>query len=365
LLDRKHLDGGEPAEEHSIVTVVEAILGSRMTTPPVRKELASVLSDDAVLESIPTIALPSRTSGWQLPEGVVFLRDRPESPSSLAKLWQYPYQYVLSYQAGIRRSSLGELPSGPLLYGNIVHHAVEQFFSAHPWRLDQPPGQAKLDAWLQDSYEPLLAAVGLPLLQPGYSTERSVLRRAIARTVMMIITELIGRGTTDIQLEVTRSRSLGAMPIEGRIDILATGGPRPAVIDLKWGGRSKRETEISDGRDLQLSVYGWTACEGDPIDVDIAYLIVTSGLLLTHPDSTFATAVVPDRASPVGESVPALMSDLGSTVEWRKEQFASGIVELAPPEIDALHDVPLGVLPRPSDPDVYDEYTTLLGWGVE
>jgi hypothetical protein len=359
------LDGGEPAEEHSIVTAVEAILGSRMATPPVRKEFASVLSDNAVFESIPATALPARTTGWHLPEGVIALRDQPESPSSLEKLWKYPYQYVLSYLAEIRRSSLGELPSGPLLYGNIVHHAVEQFFSAHPWRIEQPPGHTELDAWLRDSYEQLLATVGLPLVQPGFSTERSVLRRAIARTVAMIITELNHRGTTDIQFEVIRSRSLRAMPIQGRIDILATGGPRPAVIDLKWGGRGNRETEISDGRDLQLSVYGWTACEDGPIDVDIAYFIVTSGLLLTHPDSTFATAVAPDAASPAGESVPALMSALGSTVQWRKKQFVSGIVELAPPEIDALHEIPTDILPRPSDPDPYDEYTTLLGWRVE
>ena len=357
-----HREGGEPAEEHPIVVGARAVAraeGVELARRPLPGLLARLNAGvpGTLTETVSPVALPRRSAAWRLPPGTVTLPDTPLSPTSIATLCAFPYQYVLRTVAGFRRAPLGSLPSGPLLFGNVLHAAAAEYFR------EGPQGTGAVGDWMDRRFDAVLHRSALPLVQPAAEGDRERVRQAVRVTLDHLRNELMSRGTTAVGLEVrVEEAQLGAVPLAGRIDMLATGTGRPAIVDLKWGGRTMRADEISESRDIQLSLYAAMIGAGDG-EVDLAYFVATSGLLIGHADTGFARAFVPEGAAPASVSVPRLLERIVATVEWRRRQLAEGIVELAPPETSELEESPEPVLGRPTEPDRYDDYGSLLGWG--
>lgn len=359
------LDGSQAVREHPVAVASRALLeraGQAVQTVPLARaleELGGAGAGSVVLrEEHPVVALPSRGPTWELGKGTIPRRENPESPTSLEKLWKYPYGYVAGRIAGLRRASLGALASGPLLLGNVLHAAVAEYFT------DGPGGAGDPERWIADRLPGILDRIGLPLLQPGTTAERSAVSRAIRSTISVLSREFAHRGATAVRFEVSPDPvTLGPIQVRGRVDVYATGRADPAVIDLKWGGATRRRREVAEGSDMQLSVYALLVGHGAG-DLDIGYLIGSRGELVAHGGSGFHHAFEPEESLPTRESVPALLARLEETVRWRRDQLDAGTVELAPSQTAGLAPAPPGVLPRPDEADPYDDYWALLGWDV-
>ena len=357
-----HLEAGEPAEEHPIVVGARALCraeGVELAGLPLAQALTRLRTGTALTltEAVDRVTLPRRAAAWRLPPGAVEMPEKPISPTSIATLCAFPYQYALRNIAGFRRASLGALPSGPLLFGNVLHAAAAEYFR------EGPGGSGAVSDWMGHRFDELLSRSALPLVQPGAEGDRERVRQAVRLTLECLRNELMSRRATAVGLEVrVEGVQLGELTLAGRIDMLATGTGRPAIIDLKWGGRTMRANEISESRDLQLSLYAAMIGAGDG-EVDLAYFVATSGLLIGHAGNGFARAFVPEGAEAASVSVPRLLERIAATVTWRREQLAAGVVELAPPEVNELEMQPDSVLGRPTEPDRYDDYGSLLGWG--
>jgi len=348
--------GSEHAERTAdpIVPVTEALLGRGAGE---REDFGKIELDTESRpgEEVTVRELPRRRPYWQCTAGTVKC-GRVESFSSLRDLIYYPYRYVLSHHARLRRASLA-LPEGVLLYGNLLHAAAQRLLSA-----GTIPAKEQVRFELDGFFDHLLETHGLPLLQPGKERTREYLRGIAGRTLEHLVTLLGEAGAEKADCEAYRNARYGSLELKGQIDVLGEGGEQPAVIDLKWGGYTVRRDEIEAGTDLQLAVYAALLGASDG-QVASAFLIAGRNAALAHPGSPYASAESPSGASPEEESVPRLLDAVEQAAEYRYRQIEAGTIALSPEDSD--DSLPDGPLKLPEKGYRYDEYVHLLGWSEQ
>src|SRR5690606_33736479 len=133
-------------------------------------------------------ALPRPRRWWRLPAGCAIPPPETSSYSSLAKLLFHPHEWVLGYAARLRRGRAADLTGGNLLYGNLVHRLLQQFFDELPdWAA---LGDRESERWLTAHLPALIRAEGALLCEPGERVVRERVQSRLERAFTRLLFHL-------------------------------------------------------------------------------------------------------------------------------------------------------------------------------
>ena len=231
---------------------------------------------------------------WALPEDCTLTPGGVESYSSLSKLCDHPHEWVLHYTARLRAGRAADVSDGPLLYGDLGHRLIEDFFRAHDeWRA--VPIRDVL-AWVRATYPGLVEREGAVLLEPGRGVDRQRVGATLERAVVRLLAQpscgrhrargarSFSRGTVCRTPPDRRHRPVAdrrqSAPCRGRREVGEPElPPRPLLVE---------------NRALQLATY---ASLQQTLDAagrwpHVAFFILSTGNLLANDDARFPDAVV-------------------------------------------------------------------------
>ena len=300
---------------------------------------------------------------WSLPAEYPVAPREVESYSSLAKLCDYPHEWVLQYAARLRAGRAAAVMDGTRLFGNLGHRLFEEFFSTQcDWR--NMPDEAVL-AWVRSELPGIVEREGAVLLGHGRGVDRQRVAATLERALVGLLAHLRSAGVVEAAAEAS-----GEVPFEGRrltgtIDLMLTrGNGQRAVLDVKWAGESYRGGLLAENRALQLATYAYLQKSQDGSNAwpAGAFFILATGNVLAAGGADFPDAIV----HPPGDgSGPAELWDrLRVTCDWRWQQLEEGRIEVVTDltEPDKQSSPPNGGLSPVSGGDPYDDYLGLTGW---
>ena len=302
---------------------------------------------------------------WSLPlENPVAPRE-VESYSSLAKLCDYPHEWVLHYAARLRAGRAAAVMDGSRLWGNLGHRLFEEFFRT---RADWPtlPDDAVF-AWVRSELPGLIEREGAVLLGHGRGVDRQRVAATLERALIRLLAHLRSAGMVEATAEASGEASFEGRRLTGTIDLMLTrdNGQR-AVLDVKWAGESYRGGLLEENRALQLATYAYLQKCRDDSDTwpAGAFFILATGNLLAANRASFPDAIV--HPSGDGSGTADLWDRLRVTCDWRWEQLRRGRIEVVTDltEPDAQSKPPDGGLPTVSGSDPYDDFLRLTGWEI-
>ena len=307
--------------------------------------------------------LPAPRRWWTLPEDCTLTPGDRESYSSLSKLCDHPHEWVLHYAARLRAGRAADVPDGPLLFGNLGHRLIEEFFRAHgDWRMVSIPD---VRGWVRATWPELVEREGAVLLEPGRGVDRERVGAILERAILRLLEHLRTTGIGQVTPEASREAAFAERRLVGAIDLLLSDAHRHhAVVDVKWGSQSYRRKLLAENRALQLATYAYMQ---QTLDAEgrwphVAFFILSTGNLLANEDSPFPDAVVASSKS--REDAADLWSRLGVTYRWRWEQLGARQIEVvtALTEPDARSAPPDTGLAAVTGGDPFDDFIRLAGW---
>ena len=218
---------------------------------------------------------------WNIPAGLLSDRDTV-SASELQDRLACPLKWTLHYPAKIRPGSMAALPDDHQLKGTFCHSIFERIFGGGGElpALDAAVAQA-LAAF--DERLPLDAA---PLAQPNKYLERQRLRSQVENATRIFVNTLASGGYRIVGIEVELAGTAFGKPLKGWIDCVARrNNGEEAIIDFKYGGRSKYHALIAEGRAVQLATYAYGRSAAGGVFPAVGYLVLSDGLLFTPSGS--------------------------------------------------------------------------------
>lgn len=323
-------DDGEEESPHPLWDELEARsdasgLRALIVSAPKPVGASSVAPRVAVSLALPPA--PRRHFEVALPTPLK-LRDA-ESPSSLERLGGCPLSWVLSYHAELAHG-LGAPLGGfsATARGTLAHALLSRLFTdgvepsavagAEPPAVDEAVTRL---AELFDQEGPRLAAA---LFLPGYEAERADMRQRLLAAARVLLEHLHQHAARLRSSELAYERpGLGTI-LRGRPDLVLA--EPAAVLDFKWGSRSRHEESLKSGTALQLALYAWLVGGTEAPLPRLAYFILRSQDLLVDGADTLLG--VQGIGGPSGGAVAALPA-LFARLEARRAELAAGTIEAA------------------------------------
>lgn len=309
------------------------------------------------LSSIGTKPLPAKTRWWQLPEEQNIEPRAFESFSSLDDFINSPYKRVLNYTAKIREGSLSTINDGNLLKGSLAHRLIENFFIAFPDIQSIDTGI--IPSWIDANIVALLQTEGASLLETGRFAELQEFISKIKWSLSVLTEHFKGAKVVSVQTELSQEGQFCGGGLSGYIDIVATHEDGSnAVVDLKWGRKKYKISELYESRYLQLAVYNRLLQKAPSLSY---FILVDAHMLnLNHDFFKKGENIMPEN----GEDVTQFWSRFESTWNWRKNQFDGGRVEVTvtgtePDEESISKNGGLGI---PETSDRFSNFGALTGW---
>ncbi|MEM9016686.1 MAG: PD-(D/E)XK nuclease family protein [Verrucomicrobiota bacterium] len=352
-------------EGSRVAPIVTRILAELKSSPS--KEATSLIQS----EPIPVHTLPEPKRWWKLSDPSLLIPRESESFSSLSKAIYSPYQWLLSYQAGLEAGALSGfgVDSDAARSGTLLHELVGKLLgtdpeSGEPQHAWAGMEQSALLSWIEREWSSVLAECGAQFLLPGHEAGRNRLRHMAPQALWSLVEYLQSAGVTEVEVEKKVSGiSLGDGELNGRIDLVARAPDGTAVIDLKLGGRTMRETELRQNRHLQLAVYGHLLRETEGIDPHAAFFILRNAALLTRTAEFFPDAFPVSRDNEQDSSEwSGCWEEFLQVWGWRKAQFAAGLIEVTTGSTEPDQTPPLEHWKVPDGADAYNDFDALTGW---
>ena len=318
--------------------------------------------------SVPTRVLPRRSlptprRWWVLPADCSIARRDIESYSSLSTLCDYPHKWVLQYAAKLRAGRAADLSDGSLLYGNLGHRLIEEFFRAYEEWHTMP--DREVITWVRATFPVLVEREGAVLLEPGRGVDRQRIGTTMERALILLLAHLRSAGIKHAVPEASREVLFDERRLTGAIDLLVTDQKgQHLVIDVKWAGQNYRRTLLAKNRALQLATYSYLQKALDASDQwpPGAFFILATGNMIASDSSRFPDAIVSPPES--GEDVADLWQRIGATYDWRWEQLEDCRIEvdtaLTEPDED-VNPPDTGLAPITGG-DPFDIFVHLTGW---
>jgi ATP-dependent helicase/nuclease subunit B len=245
---------------------------------------------------------------WDIPQELIHDRETV-SASELQDRLACPLKWVLNYQARLRSSPIARLPDDFQLKGTFCHSVFERVFKSG----GDLPSVENAVAQVLDVFDQRLSLDAAPLAQPDKYMERQKLRKEMANATSVLIKTLASGGYRIKGIEVALSGEAFGKALTGSIDCLAEQkNGMEAVIDFKYGGRSKYQDLIKNGKAVQLATYAYGRSSPANTFPAVAYLVLSDGLLFTP------------SGSPIdGDSNRFVVDGISIQDVW--EQFAAAI----------------------------------------
>ena len=300
---------------------------------------------------------------WSLPVEFPVAPRETESYSSLAKLCDYPHEWVLQYAARLRAGRAAAVMDGTRLLGNLGHRLFEEFFSTQvDWR--NMPDKAVRD-WVRAELPGIVEREGAVLLGHGRGVDRRRVAATLERALARLLEHLRSAGVVEAAAEDSGEAPFEGRRLTGTIDLLLTrGNGHRAVLDVKWAGEKYRGGLLAENRALQLATYAYMQKSRDGSDTwpAGAFFILATGNMLAANRASFPDAIV--HSPEDGSGTAELWDRLRVTCDWRWEQLGAGRIEVVTDhtEPDEQSTPPDEGLRSVSGGDPYDDFTRLTGW---
>jgi ATP-dependent helicase/nuclease subunit B len=298
--------GVEPGDLACVTVEVRDGLALDVTSA----SLASA-SSARIASEVALLALPDAKLEWTvLPDRLPTARRY--SAGSLEGLVSCPLKWVLKYPAGLRRSFVGALPSGPLLNGKLGHRLIEELHGSGVLGSASGIGDAAVR-----QFDRLVAEEAAVLLRPGQASELTQLRQQLGRAVAALARLLESSKLEMIGVEVQTEALRAGRQLEGRIDLLLrSASGREVVLDLKWGASGYRDL-LSRGAAVQLAIYAALrqhATSTGELPEAGYFSLSDVRMLATKDNPSLAGFDVPVEGPPLSEV-------------WRRLEAAASLVE--------------------------------------
>ncbi|MBO8092634.1 MAG: PD-(D/E)XK nuclease family protein [Prosthecochloris sp.] len=347
----------EGEDRHPLWLQISALLPSTEICSLDGTDLAGAC--DAACRVIEKRPLPTRRAVWRMAQGVAF-QGITFSATSLETFLACPSFWFLEHVARLKSSPLIEPGDGSRLYGLIGHRLVQLLCEG------LQAGEVSRDSveeWFPDAFDGIIQREGATLLMQGRKGELSWLKMRSLAAIRLLVRFFEAHGAHGALTEKKLDGSIGTAPLLGYIDLLLFDHTNmPFVIDMKWGGASRRRKELADGLHLQLIVYASLVYQNTGRWPALAYYILGEGLLLGDSSAFCSPARIVDNRS--GVSVSTLWQRLVDAFEWRYAQLTDGIVDASCTQNDDGEGIA-----RPDDVFLpvyekarYSSYRNLLGW---
>ncbi|MFT7643338.1 MAG: ATP-dependent helicase/nuclease subunit B, partial [Pirellulaceae bacterium] len=218
---------------------------------------------------------------WDIPADLICDRETV-SASELQDRLACPLKWTLNYQAKLHASTIAELPGDFRLKGTFCHSILERVFGEG----GDLPSVADAVARVTATFDERLPRDAAPLAQPDKYFERERLRSELGNATRVLVGTLASGGYHIKGIEVELSGEAFGKPLKGWIDCVAErDNGDEAVIDFKYGGRSKYYSLIEDGKAVQLATYAYGRSTAHGTFPAVAYLVLSDGLLYTPSSS--------------------------------------------------------------------------------
>ncbi len=256
-------------------------------SPPVMEALVES-GDSAALSpwhfqihELPTQAAQPPRPLWDIPRDLLRSREQV-SATALQDRLGCPLKWTFNHLAGLRPGPIAELPGDHQLLGTFCHSVLERVFSDR----EQLPSEADAMAAVQRTFAERLPLDAAPLDQPGQSFMRRRLEEQLLNATRSLIRTLAPGGYRITGLEVELDGEAVGSRLAGSIDCLAEREDgSEAIIDFKYGGRSKYYNLIAEGKAVQLATYAYGRAQVTGRFPAVAYLVLSDGLVYSPSGS--------------------------------------------------------------------------------
>ena len=267
---------------------------------------------------------------WRIPTDL--LSDRESvSATELQDRLGCPLKWTLNYQAKLRSNPIAKLPGDYQLKGTFCHSILQRVFGGG----GDLPSIDDAVASVVVAFDERLPLDAAPLAQPDKYLERQRLRSQLENATRVLVGTLASGGYRIVGIEMELSGEAFGKPLTGWIDCVALReNGDEAIIDFKYGGRSKYHSLIEDGKAVQLATYAYGRSSASGTFPAVAYLVLSDGLLYT-----------PSRGPIDGEGGRSVINAPAIQSVW--QQFADAI-EKADDWLTSDDPVPARPLQQPS-----------------
>jgi hypothetical protein len=276
---------------HPLWLAVRCLLPDQdLNAPPVLEDIiaqdgaASLQPFAFPCRELPIVPVQKQRALWHIPAGL--LADRTSaSATELQDRLACPLKWILTYQANLRASPMATLPDDFQLRGTFCHSILQRVFGG-----GKPlPSADDAVAQVLAAFDARLPLDAAPLAQPHRYLDRQTLRAELANATRVLIGVLSSGHYRIVDLEFELTGDAFGKPLVGWIDCLAERDDgSEAIIDFKYGGRSKYYTLIEEGKAVQLATYAYGRSLATGRFPAVAYLVLSDGLIYTPSQDPIA-----------------------------------------------------------------------------
>lgn len=304
--------------------------------------------------------LPQLKRWWNLPANTPIPKRDHDSFSSLESYLFNPYQWLLRYPASLKASNILSVSDGFLLDGQLAHAIVEHFF-ALPDSLVMT--EAQVMVWFDQTFPKVVETQGAVLLMHGRRSDYEGLRYSLRRAIKNLMIQLKSANISTVQSELELKGSYSGGEILGYADLVLTNAQgHHAIVDMKWGGKSKYTKKMTENTHLQLGIYAEILRQQTGKWPEVGYYILAESKLITQHDNYFPDASIANKS--IDESTPHLWERFKATHAWRSKLMQDGMIEVVLDGVDETEGSSTpedGLKPEVLNPN-YNDYLTLAGW---
>ncbi len=357
--------GGIPVQAHSLEGDLKAAFGD---LSPISFEIDTGTGSTYMSQyfNLPTTTnIPQQQLG--LPKAMIniSLSDKlknhdEETFTSLDTLFYYPYKWLFKYKIDLHKSSILSVVKENTLKGNLAHRFFEQMFREDiaSW------SKSDVEFWLDNRSKKLLKKEGAVLLMYGKEPDKIAFMRKVKNAAWTLVSMIQNNQWKIHKTEMPLQGKFMNRPVKGKADLVLQRNDELAVIDLKWGGKTRRLEQIKNKEDLQLVMYS-RLLTVDNTWAHTSYFIISNAEMIARNNLGFreANAVMPDLDHlAINEEIWERME---KTYQWRMQQFKEGKIEIRTQStLEELNDIYMGelmdFLEMKNDASPYDDYKTLV-----
>ncbi len=288
----RHDEVGESQAVHALWDEIEASISRTDHSAHVAKLVCNQAPEPVQRTQRTLRATPKPHKKWEIVGQALGPRkaEKGESPSSLESLVACSFKWAAQYAAALYEHPTSGIKIDARVLGNLAHDVIEHVLKDLPPTLEAAREKA---ATYFDEMGPRLVA---QLFQAGHDLQRTEAKRVICAAAAGLARFVLESGHAVKGVEEKLGRDAGGWIISGRLDVQLDP---PAVIDLKFGGRTRKRKALENGTATQLATYAYLLGNGAPPWPPVAYFIVKDqSLYSTEADRLGKGALRVDGASP-------------------------------------------------------------------
>ncbi|MCX6306919.1 MAG: PD-(D/E)XK nuclease family protein [Bacteroidetes bacterium] len=326
------------ARNQCVLVVVEKHNGEEVSLHPVMSEInaffqnitgiSTTFGDVEKLTHIPPqelfsreITLPQPKTRWEISNPGKLSKRETESASSIEKLIQHPFEWVIRYQARLNSGNSFTLPELFTLKGSIAHATTEAILTL----LKNGPGFKLNDTLIADHLNRKIREEGLVFMLPEMRFEYEELVRKYTLAIKSLVSIIVKNELTVVDCEYYARKNIPRIgEVAGKMDlVMENKSGRQVIFDLKWTRNNKKyQSRLAEGKSVQLAVYYRLLGTG-PMT---AYFMFDSGKLYTGHNLSGAGVVPVDVPADLTEQ--EVLAKTCNSLAFRWEELSRGDIEI-------------------------------------